>query len=52
MKKISHLEAKLEQLQTNFAKEKDNLETKYQGEILTLQQEKKALDEKIKSMQQ
>lgn len=49
---ISDLEAKLEQQKNDFAKEKDNLETEYQGEVLTLQQEKKALDEKIHSMQQ
>lgn len=50
--KVSDLEAKLEQQKTDFAKEKDTLETQYQGEVLTLQQEKKALDEKVEAMQQ
>ena len=49
--KVSDLEAKLEQKETDFKQEKDTLTTQHKEEVLTLQQEKKALDEKVEEMQ-
>ena len=50
--KVSDLEAKLEQQETDFQKEKDTIETQHQEEVLTLQQEKKALSDKIDEMKE
>ena len=50
--KVSDLEAKLEQQEADFNKEKDTLEIQYQEEVLTLQQEKKALDDKMAEMKE
>lgn len=47
---VSDLKAQLEEQKTNFQKEKDALETSHEEEVLTLQQEKKALDDKIETM--
>lgn len=49
---VSDLKAQLEQQKTDFDKEKDALETSHQEEVLTLQQEKKAVDKQIAEMQE
>lgn len=49
---VSDLKAQLEQQKTNFNKEKDALETAHEAEVLTLQQEKNAVDKQIEEMQQ
>lgn len=50
--KVSDLEAQLKQKETDFQKEKDSLETQHQEEVLTLQQEKNALEDEVKEMQE
>ena len=49
---VSDLKAQIEQKEADFKKEKDTIETQHQEEVLTLQQEKKALDEKVVEMQE
>lgn len=50
--KVSDLEAQLLQKDEEFTKEKDALENEYQEQVLTLQQEKKALDDKMEKIQE
>lgn len=49
---VSDLKAKLEQKESDFEEEKDTLELAHQEEVLTLQQEKKALEDKVESMKE
>ena len=49
---VSDLKAQLEQQKTDFQKEKDALETSHEEEVLTLKQEKKAVDNQIAEMQE
>lgn len=49
---VSDLKAQLEQQKTDFKKEQDTLETSYEEKVLTLQQEKKAVDTQIAEMQE
>lgn len=48
--KVSDLEAQLEQQKTDFSKEQDALQNLHDEEVLTLQQEKKALETKMEEM--
>ena len=48
--KVSDLEAQLEQQKTDFERKQDTLQNTHDEEVLTLKQEKKALEDKVEEI--